>query len=232
VLTKLAAQAAIALENSRLYAQAQELAVSRERVRVATELHDTLSQMLFSVALGLDWCLHRLGGGSELRSKVQEIKRETGLVMRHMRDLIYHLAPDHRGNDEEFDQLTRLARQFRELTGIPVDLIERGDTSRLPARQREVLYKTFQEALANVAKHARATRATIRIDAGPDEVRFEVTDDGVGLPADADMGRLARAPAHFGLRQMLERIEAVGGDVTFGRTRPSGFRVQGTLPAR
>lgn len=60
VLSKLADQAAIALENSRLYAEAQELAVSRERVRVATGLHDTLSQTLFSVALGLDWCLHRL----------------------------------------------------------------------------------------------------------------------------------------------------------------------------
>lgn len=232
VLTKLAAQAAIALENSRLYAQAQELAVSRERVRVATELHDTLSQMLFSMALGLDWCLHRLGGASELRTKIQEIKRETGLVMRHMRDLIYHLAPDHRGTDAEFDQLARLVRQFRELTGIPVDLVEQGDASGLPARQREVLYKTFQEALANVARHARATRATIRIDARPEEVRFEVTDDGIGLPADADLGRLARAPAHFGLRQMLERIEAIGGSVTFSRTRPSGFRVRGTLPTR
>ncbi|HEV8441343.1 MAG TPA: GAF domain-containing protein [Methylomirabilota bacterium] len=232
VLTKLADQGAIALENSRLYAQAQELAVSRERMRVATELHDTLSQMLFSVALGLDWCLHRLAGTSELRTRIQEIKRETGLVMKQLRALIGHLAPDPDRGDAEPDQLRRLVRQFRDLTGIPVELVEQGDVRRLGTRQQEVLYKAFQEALANVAKHARATRAIVRVQVGPDEVSFEVIDDGVGPPADADMGRLARAPGHFGLRQMLERIEGAGGSVAFGRARPAGFHLRGALPIR
>src|SRR5262249_18108714 len=82
-------------EHGRLYAEAQELAVSRERMRVATELHDALSQMLFSMALGLEWCLHRAGGQPELRSKIHEIKRETGVMMRQLRELIYHLVPGH-----------------------------------------------------------------------------------------------------------------------------------------
>ncbi|PWU24734.1 MAG: hypothetical protein C5B48_04870 [Candidatus Rokuibacteriota bacterium] len=230
VLTKLADQGAIALENSALYAQAQELAVSRERVRVATELHDTLSQLLFSVALGLDWCLHRLAGASELRARIQEVKRETGLVMRQLRALIGHLVPDHEPRGAEPDQLQRLVRQFRELTGIPAELVERGDTARLGTRQREVLYKTFQEGLANVAKHARATRATVHIEVEDDQVCFEVVDDGIGPPAGVDMGRLGRAPGHFGLRQMVDRVEAAGGAVAFGVARPSGFVVRGTLP--
>jgi two-component system, NarL family, sensor histidine kinase DevS len=229
VLSKLADQGAIALENSRLYAQAQELAVSRERVRMATELHDTLSQMLFSVALGLDWCLHRLAGASELRTRIQQIKRETGLVMKQLRALIVHLGPENRDNAEP-DQLRRLVRQFRELTGIPAELVECGDLRRLGSRRQEVLYKTFQEALANVAKHARATRATVRIDVEHARVCFEVIDDGIGPPTGVDMGRLARAPGHFGLRQMLDRIEAAGGAVAFGFAHPSGFRLRGTLP--
>ena len=204
--------------------------VSRERVRVATELHDTLSQLLFSVALGLDWCLHRLAGASELRARIQEVKRETGLVMRQLRALIGHLVPDHEPRDAEPDKLQRLVRQFRELTGIPAELVERGDTARLGSRQRDVLYKTFQEGLANVAKHARATRATVHIEVEDDQVRFEVIDDGIGPPAGADMGRLGRAPGHFGLRQMVDRVDAAGGAVAFGVARPSGFVVRGTLP--
>jgi signal transduction histidine kinase len=230
ILDKLAEQAAVALEHSRLYAEAQELAVSRERMRVATELHDTLSQMLFSMALGLEWCLHRLAGASELRTKIQEIKRETGVMMKQLRELIYHLAPGQPRDGGFSDKLRRLVGQFREFTGIPVELVEQGDAAVLAPRQQDVLYKTFQEALANVAKHARATRANVRIDVRADELSFEVTDDGIGPPPEADLARLAREPGHFGLRQMLERIEALGGAVAFGRARPSGFRLWGTLP--
>jgi signal transduction histidine kinase len=232
ILDRLAEQAAVALEHRRLYAEAQELAVSRERVRVATELHDTLSQMLFSMALGLEWCLHRLAGASELRSKIQEIKRETGVMMKQLRELIYHLAPDQTQDGGYSDKLRRLVGQFREFTGIPVELIEQGDATGLTPRQQEVLYKTFQEALANVARHARATRASIRIDVLADGVSFEVADDGIGPPPEADLARLARGPDHFGLRQMLERIDAQGGVVAFGRARPSGFRLWGMLPRK
>ena len=230
VLGRLADQAAVALEHGRLYAEAQELAVSRERMRVATELHDALSQMLFSMALGLEWCLHRAGGQPELRSKIHEIKRETGVMMRQLRELIYHLVPGHAGDGDNTDKLRRLVAQFREFTGIPVELVEHGQSSALTPRHQDALYKTFQEALANVAKHARATRARISIEIGPGDVAFEVTDDGVGPPPHADLVRMARVPGHFGLRQMLERIDALGGAVAFGRAHPAGFRLWGMLP--
>jgi len=232
VLSKLADQAAIALENSRLYARAQELGVNRERVRLAGELHDTLSQMLFSVALKLDWCLHRLPTQSELRSRVAEIKRDTGFMMRQIRDLIWRLSTDRSDDGSVSEQLRRLIHQFRELTRLPVDLVEEGDVTRLGRGEREALVKTFREALANIAKHARATRATLRIEVRAHDVLFEVTDDGVGPPAGTDASRLAREPGHFGLRQMVERIEALGGCLEFDGALPSGFRLRGILPLR
>ncbi len=232
VLSKLADQAAIALENSRLYARAQELGVNRERVRLAAELHDTLSQMLFSVALKLDWCLHRLPTQSELRSRVAEIKRDTGFMMGQIRDLIWRLSTDRSDDGSVSEQLRRLIHQFRELTRLPVRLVEEGDVTRLGRGEREALVKTFREALANIAKHARATRATLRIEVRAHDVLFEVTDDGVGPPAGTDASRLAREPGHFGLRQMVERIEALGGCLEFDGALPSGFRLRGILPLR
>src|SRR5438093_239682 len=188
VLSKLADQAASARANSRLYARAQEPGVNRERVRLAAELHDTLSQILFSVALKLDWCLHRLPTQSELRSRVAEIKRDTGFMMGQIRDLIWRLSTD-RSDDgwSVSEQLQRLIHQFRELTRLPVRLVEEGDVTRVGRGEREALVKTFREALANIAKHARATQATVRIEVRAHDVLFEVTDDGVGPPAGTDV---------------------------------------------
>lgn len=92
--------------------------------------------------------------------------------------------------------------------------------------------KTFREALANIAKHARATQAAVRIEVRAHEVLFEVTDDGVGPPLGATGSLLVGASGHFGLRQMLERIEALGGSLTFDRGVPTGFRLRGVLPLR
>ena len=227
VLDKLADQAAIAQENSRLYSRAQELGVHRERARLAAELHDTLSQILFSVALKLDWCLHRLPAESELASRVAEIKRDTGFMMGQIRDLIWRLSPDRDGDGMVSEHLRRLIRQFHELTRLPVELVEQGDLARLGRVEQDALIKTFREALANIAKHAHATQATVRIEVRAHDVLFEVTDDGVGPGS-----LLALDTGHFGLRQMLERIEALGGSLEFHRALPSGFRLQGVLPLR
>jgi PAS domain S-box-containing protein len=218
-------------EETRERAAGERAAVSRERVRVASELHDALSQVLFSVALKLDWCLHRLPESSELRPKLEEIRHESGLMMAHIRALIARLA-DSSGGQTFSGRVRTLVAQLRELTGIVADLAEVGDVARLGPAQQEVLGNTFQEALANVAKHAHASWAGIRLAVGEEHVEFEVADDGVGVPADTDVASLPSAPGHFGLRQMLERIEALGGRLELGRRGPSGFRLCGSLPLR
>ncbi|MBI2372157.1 MAG: GAF domain-containing sensor histidine kinase [Deltaproteobacteria bacterium] len=232
VLSKLADQAAIALENSRLYAEAEEAAVSRERMRVAGELHDTLSQLLFSVALKLDWCIQRAPYSSELAQRLSEIRDSTGFMMGEIRRLISRLSGGDSGDRAFLERLRMLLEQFRKLTGIPVELEQRGDLTGLGDAQQEVLYKTFQEGLANVAKHARATRVTARLEVRAREAWFELTDDGVGLPAGTNVVQLAKVPGHFGLRQMLERIGAIGGRLRLGRNARSGFSLSGAIPVR
>jgi signal transduction histidine kinase len=96
---------------------------------------------------------------------------------------------------------------------------------RLGRPQQEILHRTLQEALANVAKHARASRVSVRLSVGDDALVFEVADNGVGSAAGVEP-----APGHLGLRVMLRRIETIGGRVEFGPTFPAGFRITGRLP--
>jgi signal transduction histidine kinase len=152
--------------------------------------------------------------------------------MGQIRDLIWRLSPE-RGDEGTFsEQLRRLTHQFRELTHLPVDLRLEGDVTRLGRVEGEALVKTFREALANIAKHGRATQAMVRLEVRARDVVFEVADNGVGPPPDTDMSRLAQQPGHFGLRQMLERIETLGGSLELDRALPSGFRLRGILPVR
>jgi signal transduction histidine kinase len=224
-----AGQAALAQENSRLYAQAEELAAERERVRVAQELHDTLSQVLFSVGLKLDWCLRRLPHRSPVRHRLGDMRREAGFVMEQVRRLIGRLSPP---EDERFlpDGLQALVRHFCDLTGIGVELHAEGDWSRLDAQRQQVLRKVLQEALTNVAKHSRAATARLALVVRGEEVVFEVVDDGVG-PLDPPPSAGASRRGHFGLRQMRERLEAIGGRLESGpRPTAAGFRLAGGFP--
>jgi signal transduction histidine kinase len=229
VLEGIAAQAAIAIVNARLYAKAEELAVSHERLRVAHELHAALSQSLFSMGLKLEWSLHQVGDDSPLRSKLEDVQRDAAFVMRHIREFLHQLSPEQPAADFA-DRLEQLVRDFRELSGIPVEFVKHGDVTRLGRPQQETLLRVFQEGFANIVKHARATRVTIWLVVLRSDVEFEVSDDGVGPPAGPPVLRLAEVRGHFGLRQIAERIAEAGGEVEFSKNAAAGFCVRGSLP--
>ncbi len=223
--------AALALEHARLHAQAAEAVRVRERVRIANELHDTLGQLAFSVGLKLDWCLHRTAGTSPVYPKLEELRHDTGLMMAQIRQLIGHLSPEGLAETSVTSRLERLALDFQELTGTSVDLTLHGDPESLPAVAGDVLQKTLQEALVNIAKHARAEHVGVRIEIGDGLVSIEVTDDGVGLSI-GGTEVVGAVPGHFGLRQMRERIEGVGGRLDIVGHPGAGVRVRGTFPLR
>jgi signal transduction histidine kinase len=229
VFLAVADHAAVALQSAYLHAQVTEAALVQERLRIANELHDTLSQLAFSVGLKLDWCLHRVGGASPLRARLEEIGRDTGQMMAQIRQLIGHLAAEGSGEMTFPQRLASMADDFRELTGAAVEFSLEGDPARLAPASQEALQKTLQEALVNVAKHARATRVTVRIEVGAKQAAITVADNGVGLPA-ASLAEAEGPPGHIGLRQMRERIETLGGRLEIVSAPGSGVCVRGAFP--
>jgi signal transduction histidine kinase/putative methionine-R-sulfoxide reductase with GAF domain len=232
-LAKLGEQAAVSLAGRRARARLRALAASQERTRIGHELHDMLSQVLFSVALKLDWCSKRLPSRSPVRDKLEEIRGETGVVMRTIREMIAGQA-GRPGDGAESDSLSvrlrALVATFRELTGVPVDLALPRDGVPLDEGAHELLFKVFQEALANVAKHARATRVAVRLEVRNGRAEFEIADDGVGLPPGCEVASLFQSPEHFGLRQLVQRLDEGGGRLEVIANAPSGFRISGVLP--
>jgi two-component system, NarL family, sensor histidine kinase DevS len=222
--------AAVALEHARLHAQVAEGVRVRERVRIANELHDTLSQLAFSVGLKLDWCLHRTPPTSPVYPKLEEIHYDVGLMMAQIRQLMGHLSPEGLAEMTFANRLERLVRDFRELTGTAVDLSLRGDLDRLTPVAADVLQKTLQEALVNIAKHARAGRADVRIEIDGNQTSIEIADDGVGLSVGAT--EVIARPGHVGLRRMRERIEACGGRLEIVGRTGAGVTIRGSFPLR
>lgn len=224
----IAAQAAMAIMNARLYAKAEEVAVDRERVRVAHALHDRLSQSVFSLGLRLEWCLHHTPSRSPVHAKLRDVWREARSIMTQMRDLIYRLSPESPAGIDLAARVRTLVAEFEELSGVAVKYEQRAELTGLDSRHEDVLFKTLQEGFANIVKHARAARVSLTLDVVDGTVAFELVDDGVGPPP----GLFPAGPTDrsHGLRQMVERIEGLGGSVELSAARPTGFAVRGSLP--
>ena len=219
----------LALGNARRLARAEAIGAERERERIAARLHDALSDVLFAIGLKLDWCRRKLPADRppDVDAGLDEIRRDIGGAMAQIREFIGELSPPGLGAFCP-EGLGAVVDRFRTLTGIRLEQVARGDFGRLDAARAELLRCVVQEALTNVAKHSRAGWACVSLTIGPTEAVFEVLDDGVGpSPDGSDDG-----VGHFGLRQMRERLEAMGGRLAHGRREPAGFRLAGALPLR
>ncbi len=183
-----------------------------ERHRIARDLHDSVSQALFSTALHTRTAERALehdgaGSSSELRQSLSAIGELTKAAQTEMRALIFQLRRDavEAGLMSAF---AAHASSIRSTTGLRVSV--KGPQSRLPIQPRteEELFAIGREALANVVKHAHAKSAIVRIEDRPESVLVEISDDGCGFDA------TARRPGHFGMESMRGRAAAIDGDLT------------------
>ncbi|MBI3998902.1 MAG: GAF domain-containing protein [Armatimonadetes bacterium] len=231
LLSSLANQAAVALENARLYQKVQSLAVLEERERIAREMHDGLGQVLGYVntkTLAVARLLE-VGKIDEARLQVAQLEAAAKEVYADIREAILGLrttlGPEH-------DFLTALRgylEGFEQQSGIAVELQVLADESalRLPFGAEIQLLRIVQEALANVRKHARASRATVRLATVDGTVRLVVEDDGQGF----DPTRLTpEGWPRFGLQTMRERAEAIGGTFLVESRAATGALVTITVP--
>ncbi len=231
VLQLLGHHAAIALENAGLHEKARELAVAEERSRLARELHDSISQSLFSLVLNAE-ALAELtrrdpARAQALAHRVKEISQE---ALVEMRSLIFELRPAALEEKGLVTAIRNHVELFRRRQGIDVEFEASGGEV-LAKDVQLALYRVAQEALSNVAKHARATRVRVSLQVDEVAARLVVADDGVGFdPAFALNPGLADRQAHLGLTSMRERAELVGGRLQLDSGPGRGTRVVVTVP--
>lgn len=205
-------------------AQQEELAVLRERTRLARAMHDSIGHALVLVNVRLEAAQRLYGidpqrGDAELEAVRELVRGTMGSLRVSLTDLRAPVEPFH-------DLPTALRRLAAEASAGGELAVTALATDAPPPALAEPLWWIAREALANIERHARAASATIELRREPQGWLLRVDDDGVGIRPAA----LAQ-PGHFGLQGMRERAEACGGSVTIGRGPAGGTRVAARLPA-
>jgi signal transduction histidine kinase len=200
--------------------QAAEIAASQARGNIARDLHDSVTQALFSMGLtmrSLELLLDEDADGA--KAKVAELRELQKDALAEMRTLIFELRPKSLEQDGLEQALRTHAAAVQGRTGLSVTVeADAGLPERLPTDVEEALYRIAQEALHNVVKHANASTARILLARAGGDLRLSVTDDGVGfVPGQTPRG-------HLGLVGMEQRAERIGADFAV-TTRPGNGTV-------
>jgi signal transduction histidine kinase len=222
----LASHAAIAITNARLYERSRELSIISERNRLALELHDVVSQKLFSVMLTAEAAAAQLDRDPDAARaqlvRLGELSRE---ALDELRSLILGLRPPELERDGLEGALRKELEMLGHVHGLEIDLEVDGAGAAAGANgngEREfAILRIAHEALNNAVRHARADRVTVRLSQRPDVVTVEVGDDGVGFdPQSAEV-----RSRHLGLTSMEERARELGGRLEIRSAPGSGTTV-------
>lgn len=223
----LASHAAIAIENARLYEKAQRLAALQERQKLARELHDSVSQALYGIALGSRTARIAADKDDFRRENILEpldyvlSLAEAGLA--EMRALIFELRPESLENEGLVAALTKQTDALGARHQIQIETSFCGEPQ-LSLEAKETLYRVAQESLHNVVKHARATQVSLQLGSDKRQVTLEIQDNGIGFDPQGSY------PGHLGLRSMRERAERMGGNLVVESEPGNGTRVLMRVP--
>ena len=224
-LKLLATHAAIALENARRYQLVRDLAASEERTRLARDLHDSVTQTLFSASLLAEtlpevW-RRNVAEGAQNLAELRQLARG---ALAEMQALLFELRPAALLAADLGTLLRQLGNVLTSHTSIPVDLTVEGQAY-VPADVKIAVYRIAQEAFNNIAKHAGATQVGVTFRASSDALSLVVRDDGRGFDP------TAVPDDHMGLRIMAERAAGIGARLRIDSASRRGTEVSLSWPA-
>ena len=218
----LAAHAAIAIANARLYEQTRELSIVAERNRLALDLHDAVSQKLFGLVLSAEAATTLLDRDpAAAREQVAKLATLAQEALDELRSLVFELRPPDLEKDGLGGALTKHVELLRRLGRDEVELVVGTEPPADPVRDRELL-RVAQEALQNALRHADASRIVVTLDADDGRVLLSVEDDGVGFDPRATGARSHR----LGMTSMEERAARAGGRLEIRSARGEGTTVR------
>lgn len=227
LLTSIGYQVGVAIENALLYGQAQQLAALEERSRLARELHDSVTQALYSQTLLVEgWKqMARNGQLVDLNEPLVELGHVTKQALKEMRLLVYELRPPDLEKEGLLGALHKRLNAVEKRAGVEARLITQDIDVDLPVELEENLYRIAQEALANTLKHADAQQVIVHFAAQAGQVTLSITDDGCGFePA------LAQDNGGMGLTTMRERTEKLQGRFAIESAPGQGTTVRVVVP--
>jgi signal transduction histidine kinase len=226
LLSAFADQAAVAVENARLYEEAQGKAVLEERQRLARALHDSVTQSLYSLTLFTQTAQRRASAGDmdRVQENLRQISETAAQSLKDMRLLVYELR---RTDLEKIGLVAALKQRLNSVekrAGVDARL-EAVEHLDLPAWAEETLYSIASEAMNNSLKHAAASSLQVSVQLTDNSVELRVADNGVGFDLQA-----ARESGGLGLISMRERTEQAGGTLGIEAERGKGTTVKVSLP--
>ena len=230
VLVVLATQAAIAVENARLYDETerkgrelQRLQVLEERERIGKELHDGVIQSLFAVGMSLQG-LASSTTDAEVARRLEAAVEDVDGAIRDLRNYIFGLRPGILA-DRQLDQaLEEMATEFGGRTGVVTVVDVDGEVASLLASRAGDVVQLAREALSNVSRHADATTCRISLRRDDGGIVLEIDDDGRGFDTETTSWGM-------GLRNLRERVESLGGTLEVQSTLGEGTTVRAMLAA-
>ena len=224
LLRLLAAHAAIALTNARLYERSRELSIVAERNRISRELHDAVTQKLFSLRLTADAAATLvMRDAARAADEIDTVRRLAAEATEELRAIMVGLRPVDLAGDG-LDVALRKQADLLDRVHEPAVRFAGGPVPRLPAAREEAASRIAQEALHNALRHAAPRSVTVTLDAGDGSLVLEVVDDGSGFDPQAPSRQ-------FGLASMRERARAVGGLLLLRSFPGGGTTVRLEVPA-
>ena len=203
-----------------------ELAALQERERLARDLHDSLGHALVTLSVQLEAVQRLYKVDSERASaQVDELKTLTRASMDDLRRSLAGLRAPGLGERHLSEALQTLSVDMGQRAHLEIKCHIAEEANALSPALAEALWRVAQEALTNIERHASARNVGLRLDIRDQTASLSVKDDGRGLPIDAE-----KQPGHYGLRGMRERVEGLGGTLTFSGNGQGGTLVEARLP--
>lgn len=205
----LAPHAGIAIKNARLYEQSRELSAVQERNRLARELHDSVTQTLFSMKLAAESANVLIDEDTAAaRTQLVQMLELARQASSEMRSLVFELRPPELEIEGLVPTLLKHIDVLRRVHSVNIEFHQRGDRSLTPNEETQA-FRIIQEALNNAIRHADAAEIVVEVVTEADKLRFSIADDGVGFDPDAP-----RKTRRLGLVSMSERAHELGGELS------------------
>jgi signal transduction histidine kinase len=237
LLTAIAERSALAIEKARFTDTLRERegriaelsayllrAQEEERKRISRELHDATGQQLMVIRLYLGMLDGNKGDLNDLRKKIGETVSVVDQTIEGIRRIIAKLSPLVLEELGLIAAVRKEAKDFTKRTGVRTRVAVSENVGRLSNQTETAVYRVIQEALHNVAKHAKAKNVTLQMARENDAISLVIQDDGIGITAGPVVGR------NFGLAGMQERIAMLGGTAKLASSKNKGTRIEVKVP--